>query len=67
VIQQFGDVDFLPLRLQDAFDRTWWDKIGAGTPNATLGADFADEGTHLNKRTKKKCLIPVKCWRLKLE
>ncbi|KAI0091212.1 hypothetical protein BDY19DRAFT_1033438 [Irpex rosettiformis] len=43
VIDQMDGVEFLPIRLQDAFDFAWWNKRGFCPSDPTLGADFSDE------------------------
>lgn len=43
-VGQYDDLDFVPLRIQDAFDRVWWEKIGGKKPAFAKGASLADEG-----------------------
>ncbi|KIM39810.1 hypothetical protein M413DRAFT_446735 [Hebeloma cylindrosporum] len=42
--------EYIPLRLEDAFDPNWWDRIGGGnigTSARILGLDLSDEGLRL--------------------
>ena len=39
--------EYIPLRLEDAFDPGWWDRIGGGnigTSARVLGLNMSDEG-----------------------
>ncbi len=41
---KYDSLEFLPLRLEDAFDESWWISVG-GKPNSeSLSVDFSDEG-----------------------
>ncbi|KAI0749411.1 hypothetical protein C8Q80DRAFT_1218582 [Daedaleopsis nitida] len=42
-VARYHDLDFVCLRIQDAFDRTWWEKIGGKMPASTKGVSLTDE------------------------
>ena len=43
-VSRYEDLDFVPLRIQGAFDRTWWDKTGGSASFSDLGVSLSDEG-----------------------
>ncbi|KAI0690170.1 hypothetical protein BC835DRAFT_1365863 [Cytidiella melzeri] len=43
IVGHLDDVEFLPLRLQDAFDHTWWEKVELDASHCAFGADFSNE------------------------
>ncbi|TFK94023.1 hypothetical protein K466DRAFT_580321 [Polyporus arcularius HHB13444] len=42
-VSRYDELDFVPLRIQHAFDRTWWERIGRSTSFSDIGVDLADE------------------------
>ncbi|TCD65230.1 hypothetical protein EIP91_002938 [Steccherinum ochraceum] len=45
IMEGYGGFEFVPLRIQDAFDPCWWKKIGRDPVN--LGVDMTDEALKL--------------------
>ncbi|KII89983.1 hypothetical protein PLICRDRAFT_108412 [Plicaturopsis crispa FD-325 SS-3] len=41
-VQQYPEFDFIPLRIEDAFDSRWWAKVG-GSESLHLGLDLSNE------------------------
>ncbi|KAI0649242.1 hypothetical protein C8Q79DRAFT_1085802 [Trametes meyenii] len=46
-MKRYGDIDFVALRIQDAFDPTWWDRVGGKPYSKELGVSVAEEGLFL--------------------
>ncbi|KAJ4500765.1 hypothetical protein C8R41DRAFT_907446 [Lentinula lateritia] len=42
VQEKFEALDFIPLRLENAFDPTWWDRVG-GKPTSDMNADLIND------------------------
>ncbi|KAI0326630.1 hypothetical protein GY45DRAFT_1258698 [Cubamyces sp. BRFM 1775] len=42
-LKRYDDLDFVPLRIQNAFDPSWWENIGGKPLSSTIGAPLADE------------------------
>lgn len=45
IIKKYDAFEFVPLRIEDAFDASWWEKAGGSPIDYDLGAGFANEGT----------------------
>jgi len=45
IVDQYDGFQFIPLRLEDAFDPSWWAKVGGNPGNMDLGVDVTNEGT----------------------
>ncbi|KAG6842338.1 hypothetical protein C0991_010628 [Blastosporella zonata] len=46
VMKKYKGLDFIPLRVEDAFSRTWWDSVGGKRGAEDLGMDVANEGLY---------------------
>ena len=44
VVSNFPQLEFIPARLEDAFDDTWWKKMGAKPANQAFNIDMSNEG-----------------------
>lgn len=44
VIEQYENVEFVPLRLEDAFDHDWWTRHGGNTRVSDIALDMSNEG-----------------------
>ncbi|KAJ7773305.1 hypothetical protein B0H16DRAFT_1511829 [Mycena metata] len=42
-VERYEHFNFLPLRLEDAFDDAWWDKMGGRPAASRLSVDLANE------------------------
>ncbi|RPD59982.1 hypothetical protein L226DRAFT_612975 [Lentinus tigrinus ALCF2SS1-7] len=42
-VSRYDELDFVPLRIQDAFDRTWWEKTGRKASFSDMGVSLSDE------------------------
>ncbi|KAI0368663.1 hypothetical protein BV20DRAFT_998401 [Pilatotrama ljubarskyi] len=42
-VKRYDELDFMPLRIQDAFDRSWWERIGGRPLPSELGVSLVDE------------------------
>ncbi|KAJ6576474.1 hypothetical protein DFH09DRAFT_361875 [Mycena vulgaris] len=42
-VAQHAHFEFLPLRIEDAFDDAWWERVGGQRPAAHFSVDLADE------------------------
>ncbi len=45
IVQKCEVVDFLPIHIQDAFDRAWWEKMGGKPVLSQVKIDMANEST----------------------
>ncbi|KAJ7104125.1 hypothetical protein B0H15DRAFT_9205 [Mycena belliarum] len=43
VVERYKHFDFVPLRIEDAFDDAWWEMVGGRRPEAHFNVDLADE------------------------
>lgn len=43
VVEKYEGFEFVALRIEDAFDSTWWERVG-GRKERDLGVDISDEG-----------------------
>ncbi|OSD06470.1 hypothetical protein PYCCODRAFT_1474610 [Trametes coccinea BRFM310] len=46
-MQRYEGLDFVSLRIQDAFDPSWWERMGGKPFTSELGVTLADEGLFL--------------------
>lgn len=46
VISRYEGFEFVPLKIEDAFDPAWWEKVGGGhsSKDEEQGIDLSDEG-----------------------
>ncbi|KAJ7707675.1 hypothetical protein B0H17DRAFT_1192132 [Mycena rosella] len=42
-VEHYGHFDFLPLRIENAFDDAWWQKVGGQRPESHFNVDLANE------------------------
>ncbi|KAI0264516.1 hypothetical protein BC834DRAFT_883479 [Gloeopeniophorella convolvens] len=44
-VEEYGEFEFVPVRVQDAFDRSWWERVSGGSvPNPSeLSVDLSNE------------------------
>jgi cytoplasmic tRNA 2-thiolation protein 2 len=45
-VEQYDAFDFIPLRIECAFDVQWWDRVGGRLDYLGLVADISSEGNH---------------------
>ncbi|KAH9945378.1 uncharacterized protein BXZ73DRAFT_38529 [Epithele typhae] len=43
-VGKYNEIDLISLRIQDAFDSSWWETVGGKTARSALGASLTDEG-----------------------
>lgn len=43
IVGNYEHFDFVPIRIEDAFDEAWWTRVGGHF--SQLAIDIADEGT----------------------
>ncbi|OBZ72543.1 Cytoplasmic tRNA 2-thiolation protein 2 [Grifola frondosa] len=43
IVARYEDFEFISLRIQDAFNRTWWEKVGGIPISSYLGVSLAKE------------------------
>ncbi|KAI0671628.1 hypothetical protein C8Q78DRAFT_1030025 [Trametes maxima] len=46
-MKRYDGIDFVALRIQDAFDLTWWNRVGGKPYHKELGVSLANEGLSL--------------------
>ncbi|KAI0635822.1 hypothetical protein C8Q77DRAFT_1207753 [Trametes polyzona] len=46
-VKRYDDLDFVSLRIRDAFDRSWWERTGGQPIVSSLGVSLADEALFL--------------------
>jgi cytoplasmic tRNA 2-thiolation protein 2 len=44
LVAKYDQLRFIPVRLEDAFDDSWWSKVGGKAPPKQLSMDISDEG-----------------------
>jgi hypothetical protein len=44
VVEQYDNIEFIPLRIEDAFDRDWWIQHGGDTGFSDIALDITNEG-----------------------
>jgi cytoplasmic tRNA 2-thiolation protein 2 len=44
VVKRYDRLNFIPLRIEDAFSDDWWERIGGQPPQKDLGVDVTNEG-----------------------
>ncbi|KAJ7494765.1 hypothetical protein B0H11DRAFT_1716995 [Mycena galericulata] len=49
VVEKYSHFDFLPLRIEDAFDDAWWLRAGGRRPESHLSVDLANEDLVLSQ------------------
>lgn len=47
IVNLYGGLEFIPLRIQDAFDPSWWKSMGRDS--VSLGVDMTAEGMLLRR------------------
>jgi len=45
IVERYEPFEFIPLRLEDAFDKNWWARVG-GEPGSDITVDTTDEGVY---------------------
>ncbi|KAG6335670.1 hypothetical protein ID866_3428 [Astraeus odoratus] len=44
VVASYANFEFLPLRLEDAFDRSWWSRVSNATDGSLLALELGKDG-----------------------
>ncbi|KZT02940.1 uncharacterized protein LAESUDRAFT_738470 [Laetiporus sulphureus 93-53] len=44
LVERYSEIEFIPLRLQDAFDHRWWERIQYKVESINAAVDLRDEG-----------------------
>lgn len=44
VVAKYDGLEFVPVRLEDAFDHDWWEKVGGSPLDHNLRVDLLSEG-----------------------
>jgi len=44
-VGKYKALDFIPLRIEDAFDHAWWEKVGGKPVQLNLDVDISNEGS----------------------
>ncbi|KAG6813416.1 hypothetical protein H0H92_011395 [Tricholoma furcatifolium] len=52
VVEKYEGLTFLPLRIEDAFNRAWWDSVGGTGDLEDLGMDLGNEGLQNSSRKR---------------
>ncbi|KAJ7756467.1 hypothetical protein DFH07DRAFT_820684 [Mycena maculata] len=50
VVEKYSHFDFLPLRIEDAFDDAWWLRVGGERSQSHLSVDLANEDLFLSQQ-----------------
>ena len=50
IVARYDGLEFIPVRIQDAFDRSWWERVsgGASPSPAELPVDLDGEGLSMD-------------------
>ncbi|KAJ7650220.1 hypothetical protein FB45DRAFT_887313 [Roridomyces roridus] len=51
LVSEYRHFEFLPLRIEDAFDEAWWAKVGGRGLESNMTVDLADEDLILSQST----------------
>lgn len=43
-VERYGNVEFIPLRIEDAFDRDWWIRHDGDARFSDIALDMTNEG-----------------------
>ena len=57
VVSSYESLDFVAVRLENAFDDAWWQFVGGKPSSSDLKIDISHEGGFLFDLFKKKILI----------
>lgn len=57
IVMQYEGFEFIPLRIEDAFDNAWWESTGGRPVNLDVGVDMTHEGFAVCYSCEKLCLI----------
>jgi cytoplasmic tRNA 2-thiolation protein 2 len=46
-VARYEGFEFIPVRVQDAFDRSWWERVSGGAASrlAEMPVDLGDKGS----------------------
>ncbi|KAF8349145.1 hypothetical protein F5887DRAFT_1243197 [Amanita rubescens] len=66
VVEQYENAEFIPLRLEDAFDHDWWTRHGENTQFSDIALDMSNEDLPLTSRSSIQSLPPSEALRLYL-
>lgn len=44
VVQQYSAFEFVPIRLESAFDHEWWENVGGAPPPEEISMDITSDG-----------------------
>ncbi|KAG7451187.1 uncharacterized protein BT62DRAFT_941926 [Guyanagaster necrorhizus] len=58
-IASYGSLDFIPLRLEDAFDNSWWESVGGRPSPSDLEVDLSNEEIFISFFSKETIVDPV--------
>ena len=42
IVERYKDIEFIPLRIQDAFDPAWWKRV-SNTSSSRISVDLSTE------------------------
>lgn len=59
VVASYGSLDFIPLRLEDAFDNSWWKSVGGRPSSSELEVDLSNEDICISSLSKENISDPV--------
>ena len=60
IVGKYPGFSFTPLRIEDAFDKDWWARVGGKQFGSNLGVDTSNEGTMILKRRPRPSLMIYK-------
>ncbi|KAK2460330.1 hypothetical protein APHAL10511_007719 [Amanita phalloides] len=66
VVQQYENVEFIPLHIENAFDNGWWLGHGGSAEFSDIALDMSDEGLSLASESRVRSLSPSEALRLYL-
>ncbi|KAF9468052.1 hypothetical protein BDZ94DRAFT_1154860 [Collybia nuda] len=61
VVDKYDRFDFIPLRIEDAFDNAWWENIGGPPTQQEFGVDVTNEDLFLSTFATGETDSPVSC------
>jgi cytoplasmic tRNA 2-thiolation protein 2 len=44
IVEQYKGIEFVPFRIENAFDPSWWELVGGSPIRQNLGVDVTNEG-----------------------
>lgn len=61
IVERYDDLEFVPLRIEDAFDESWWESVGGKPAKGQLGVDVTNEDLILSPCSRNGTPLSALC------